>query len=134
MKRNLCSQHTFWSSLGVVLQASSGASQVCDTQIQGIPAFRNFIICDPPYFAIILKALDLFPFCQCFNLWAKIQCIFLGFFRCSKYDANLLKKLMFEKFWTHFEVLFHKVSLEFMNLAFNDFLMEPKITKYGDPM
>ena len=57
--------------LGVVLQAFSGASQVCeldDMHMQGIPAFCNFINCYPRYFANILKALDLFSFSQYFNL------------------------------------------------------------------
>ena len=43
-------------------------------------------------------------------------------------------KETFEKLWNHFEVLLHKVSLEFMILTFHEFPMEPKITKWEDPL
>ena len=42
-----------------------------------------------------------------------------------------LKKWTLEIFWTHFEVLYHKQSSEFMIPAFHDYPLEPKITKCG---
>ena len=42
------------------------------------------------------------------------------------------QKWTFEKFWTHFGVLHYKQSPEFMIPAFNDYSLEPKITKCGD--
>ena len=45
-----------------------------------------------------------------------------------------LKKWTFEKFWTHFEVLYNKQSSEFVIPAFHDYSLGPKITKCGDPL
>ena len=36
-------------------------------------------------------------------------------------EANLLKKWTFDNLWNHFEALLHKVSREFMIIAFHDF-------------
>ena len=49
------------------------------------------------------------------------------------FDANLIQNWTFESLWNHFQVLLHKLSLEFMTQAFHDFLVDPKIMKCEDP-
>ena len=68
-------------------------------------------------------------------IWEKKnQCIFLKFLQKGRNCFPLIKNWTFESLWNHFEVLLHKMSQEFIILALHDFLIDPKITKFEDPL
>ena len=96
--------------MGVVFQASPGASQVReldDMHLQGIHAFWNFLICDPTmYFVITLKALNLFPFFNALICEPKFNAFFLDFLGvktrmqiCSKIFEPILRFYYIKCLW-----------------------------------